>query len=154
MVATGARVEHLGLTPGQLSPSAIWRLARLLRDWRTDIVHGWMYHGNLAALLGGGLGIRRRPVIWNIRHSVHDLAAEKPATRRVIWMGAPMSYCASQIVYNSALSAEQHRALGYAKRAEVIPNGFDTDRFRPDPIARAAVRNCWGSPTMRSWWAW
>ena len=27
------------------------------------------------------------------------LAAEKPATRRVIRIGAPMSYCASDIVY-------------------------------------------------------
>ena len=140
VAATGARVEHLGLAPGQLSPAALLRLARLLRAWRPDIVHGWMYHGNLAALPAAGLAHWRTPVIWNIRHSLHDLAAEKPGTRRVIRLGGPLSRLATEIVYNSAQSAQQHRAHGYARTAEVIPNGFDTQRFRPDPAARAAIR--------------
>ena len=55
IAATGAKVESLGLTPGQVSPAALWRLARLVRGWRADVVHGWMYHGNLAAQLAAGL---------------------------------------------------------------------------------------------------
>ena len=144
IAATGAKVESLGLTPGQVSPAALWRLARLARGWRADVVHGWMYHGNLAAQLAAGLTDWRIPVIWNIRHSLHDLAAEKPATRRIIRFGAPVSRFAAEIVYNSAVSVAQHQACGYAATAEVIPNGFDLDRFRPDAAARAAFRTALG----------
>ncbi|MGD9509617.1 MAG: glycosyltransferase [Geminicoccaceae bacterium] len=140
VAATRARVEHLGLAAGQLSPLALWRLARLLRGWKADLVHGWMYHGNLAAQLAAPWTDWRLPVIWNIRHSLHDLAAEKPATRRVIRLGAPLSRCAGAIVYNSGISAAQHRTCGYAASAEIIPNGFDTGRFRPDAAGRARVR--------------
>jgi glycosyltransferase involved in cell wall biosynthesis len=140
VVATGARVEHLGLAAGELSPLALWRLACLLRAWRPELVHGWMYHGNLAALLAAAMTGRRLPVIWNIRHSLHDLAAEKPATRCVIRIGAPLSRYAATIVYNSAVGAAQHRAYGYAASAAVIPNGFDVEHFQPDAGKRAAVR--------------
>jgi glycosyltransferase involved in cell wall biosynthesis len=99
-----------------------------------------MYHGNLAASLAAPLTGRPPPVLWNIRHSLHDLSLEKRATRLVIRAGAPLSRLAAGIVYNSALSVAQHRACGYARPAEVIPNGFDTDRFRPDPAARARLR--------------
>lgn len=138
--ATGARVAHLGLAAGQASPVALLRLAHLLRSWRPDLVHGWMYHGNLAAQLAAALVNWRLPVIWNIRHSLHDLAAEKPATRRVIRIGAPLSRRVGAVVYNSAISARQHRAHGYAASAEVIPNGFDVERFRPDARRRAKIR--------------
>lgn len=140
VAATGARVEHLGLAAGELNPLALWHLAGLLRAWRPELVHGWMYHGNLAALLAAAMTGRRLSVIWNIRHSLHDLAAEKPATRCVIRIGAPLSRYAAAIVYNSAVGAAQHRACGYGASAEIIPNGFDIARFRPDARKRAAVR--------------
>ena len=38
-----------------------------------------------------------------------------------------------------------HEALGYVpRRWEVIPNGFDSDIFRPDPSARRAMRETLG----------
>jgi glycosyltransferase involved in cell wall biosynthesis len=77
-------------------------------------------------------------VIWNIRHSVHDLALEKRLTRAIIRLCARLSRLPRAIVYNARVSAAQHRALGFAAgRAVVIPNGFDTARFRPRPDAKA-----------------
>jgi glycosyltransferase involved in cell wall biosynthesis len=137
---TGVELHHLGLRPGELSPRALGRLAGLLRCRQPDLIHGWMYHGNLAALLGAGLTFRRPVVVWNIRHSLHDLAHEKPQTRAVIRIGARLSRLAATVIYNSHVGASQHEALGYAgRRVEVVPNGFDTGRFRPDPEMRA----CW-----------
>jgi glycosyltransferase involved in cell wall biosynthesis len=45
------------------------------------------------------------------------------------------------VVANSFAGRDVHRALGYAPRAfPVIPNGIDTQRFCPNPSARARVR--------------
>lgn len=139
--ATGAELVDLGLSPGEISPKALVELARRLRRWRPDLVHGWMYHGNLAAMLAGWLVGRRPPIIWNIRHSLHDLGHEKRGTRAVIRVGARLSPFASTVIYNAHVSARQHEALGYAgSRAEIIPNGFDTSLFRPQPEVRAVWR--------------
>jgi glycosyltransferase involved in cell wall biosynthesis len=145
VAATGAEVRDLGLVAGELNPFAIVRLARLISRWRPALVHGWMYHGNLAALLATRCLGRRIPLVWNIRHSLHDPANEKRMTRAVIRASAPLSRFADAVVYNSGAGARQHEAFGYSSaRTEVIPNGFDPGRFRPDPAARARLRGTLG----------
>ncbi|WP_018867260.1 MULTISPECIES: glycosyltransferase [unclassified Thioalkalivibrio] len=123
-----------------LSPGWIAALRRALAAYQPDGVMGWMYHGNLAASLTRRLG-HRGPVLWNVRHSIHDLAHEKRGTRWVIRTGAWLSRYPARIVYNSATAAAQHEALGFsAARRVVLPNGFDLERFRPDPEAPGGLR--------------
>lgn len=141
VAGTGASVFDLGMAPGRPSATALWRLGGLLRELRPDLIHGWMYHSNIAALLAARAMPRRTPVLWNIRHSLHDLAVEKRGTKYIIRAGAWLSPLTSGIVFNSSLSAEQHRAFGYCGRCiKVIPNGFDVARFRPDEATRRRVR--------------
>jgi glycosyltransferase involved in cell wall biosynthesis len=104
-----------------------------------------MYHGNLGALYGArGTG---RPVLWNIRQSLGRLADEKTGTALAIRAGALLSRQVRVIVYNSRVSASQHERLGYvADRTRLLPNGFDTQRFRPDPDARGRLRLRIGAP--------
>jgi glycosyltransferase involved in cell wall biosynthesis len=115
-------------------------MARCARAVRPDLLQGWMYHGNLAATFGGWALARPLPVLWNVRHSLHDLAREKPLTRAIIRLGACLSRLPRAIVYNSRISAGQHERLGYAAdKTVVIPNGFDCQRFRPRADAKAAL---------------
>jgi glycosyltransferase involved in cell wall biosynthesis len=52
------------------------------------------------------------------------------------------------ILYNSQISARQHEALGYdATKTVLVPNGFNTESFKPDATARASVRQELGLPT-------
>jgi glycosyltransferase involved in cell wall biosynthesis len=100
-----------------------------------------MYHGSLAATIGSWAVPQRAPVLWNIRHSVHDLALEKPLTRLILALSARLSHLPQAIIYNSRVSAAQHARLGFdASRAVVIPNGFDGTVFRPRPEAKARLR--------------
>lgn len=118
----------------------VWCLCRTMRVADPHLIQGWMYHGNLAATVGAWSLPDRPPVIWNIRHSVHDLSLEKPLTRLIIKLSARLSRLPRAIIYNSRVSAAQHQALGFAAaRAVVIPNGFDTARFKPQPDARARL---------------
>jgi glycosyltransferase involved in cell wall biosynthesis len=134
-------VATLGLAQGRPSPAGSWRLCRSVRAAAPDLLQGWMYHGSLAATIGGWSLPQRSPVLWNIRHSVHDLALEKPLTRLIIRLSARLSHLPQAIIYNSRVSAAQHLRLGFdASGAVVIPNGFDGTRFRPRPEARARLR--------------
>ncbi|AUB79094.1 group 1 glycosyl transferase [Spiribacter roseus] len=123
-----------------VSPTWIPALRGAIRELRPDVVMGWMYHGNLAASLTQRLG-HRGPVVWNVRHSVHDMRREKVSTRWVIRAGAWLARSPARVIYNSETAAEQHERFGYpsAKRV-VLPNGFDLARFKPDPDARNARR--------------
>ena len=120
----------------------ISRLARFVRASRPDLIHGWMYHGNLA-----GSWLRRRyassaPLVFGIRQSLYEIRHERPLTRLVIRAGAKHSHGATAVVYNSAVSRQQHSALGYRDdRACVIPNGFDSVKFAPDADVRMKTRN-------------
>jgi glycosyltransferase involved in cell wall biosynthesis len=122
------------------TPANLWCLWRSVRAAAPQLIQGWMYHGNLAATAGAWSLSERPPVIWNVRHSLHDLSLEKPLTRLIIRLSARVSRLPRAIIYNSRVSAAQHQALGFAaERTVVIPNGFDTTRFRPQPDARARL---------------
>jgi glycosyltransferase involved in cell wall biosynthesis len=54
---------------------------------------------------------------------------------------------AERIVCCSLVSYKFHLVLGYAaEKLLYIPNGFDTERFRPDPASRVSVRSELGLP--------
>ncbi len=137
--SAGARLIHLDMNPMYPNPLALFRLRRGVRGEHPDVIHGWMYHANIAATLavwGGDI-----PVLWGIRQSLYDLKSEKPLTRVVIRLGVRLSRRPLRILYNSVTSARQHEDMGYRRdKTTVIPNGFDTEVFRPDPEARQRLR--------------
>jgi glycosyltransferase involved in cell wall biosynthesis len=143
LAAAGIPVEALSL--GRAPWRALTRLRGVLAHGAPMLLQGWMYHGNLAALVGRPRS--RPPVLWNIRQSFSGYRREKPATAAIIRAGAVVSSRSARIIYNSRVSARQHEAIGYdARRTVVIPNGFDLERFRPDPAARVALRRRLGLP--------
>lgn len=142
--AAGADVWNCGLQAGHLSLGAALRVRRILSVFQPDIVQGWMYHGNLAACLAKTMPARA-PIIWGIHHSIDDIMNEKPMTRGLIRLGARISGWPSRTVYVSRVSHKQHHALGYSSRhAIIIPNGFNSTRFRPRPGAGLELRRTLG----------
>jgi glycosyltransferase involved in cell wall biosynthesis len=126
----GFSVNVLGMRRGAIGAAGLWRFLCCLRRFDPTLVVSWMYHANTLALFAALRG--RVPIIWNIRHSLHDIKHERPLTRAVIRAGALTSAIPAKIVYNSARSLEQHAAIGYrCDGAVVIPNGFDSDHFKP-----------------------
>ena len=76
-----------------------------------------------------------------------DLSAYGPTFRAVVAMGARLSNWPDAVVCNSEAGIAAHERLGYRPRGFLlIDNGIDTDRFAPDPQARAAVRSELGIP--------
>lgn len=152
MKATGAKVLSLGMKPGRISWKGVSLLRRRLRAERPDVVQGWMYHGCLAAWAGVfGRRRRDRPVlVWSIHHSLHELANEKPMTRRLLRLMAALSGRIDAIIYCSSVSQAQHEAIGFSTAlTTMIPNAVDTREFHPDREARARLGVLCGIPEER-----
>lgn len=138
----GISVHALGMQPGRPSVVGVMRLVKLLRESRPDIVHTWMYHADLL----GGLAARLtgiRSVAWGIRHSNLSLDHNKRSTLCVVRTCARVSgWLPRRILTCSERAAAVHAAAGYcAGKFVLIPNGFDLQRFLPDPEARVSIRN-------------
>ncbi len=141
-----APLAVLGWGRGFPSLRATWRAGQALRAPTPALLAGWMYHGNVAAILARVALRRLIPVVWNIQYTPYDLELEKPATELMIRSGARLSQHATRIIYNSHAGARRHAELGYhGERSLVIPNGVDVDRFVPSAAARAAWRSRLGA---------
>ena len=138
--AAGVPVLALGMKRGRPSLAAMFRLREIVKRERPTLLQTWLYHADLLGLLTS-LFSRDVPLVWNLRCSDLDVSQYSVGTRAVRWVLARASSLPAAIVVNSAAGRASHEALGYRpKRWELIPNGFDTDRFQPDAAARARFR--------------
>jgi glycosyltransferase involved in cell wall biosynthesis len=118
-------------------PALTWRLARVLRRHRIEIVYSALHIANLLAWLATG-GSRTIPLCWGMRAARHDLGWRQ---RLPFELCRRVSGGVDLLLANSSAGLAEYRASGYrARLAEVIPNGIDVDGFRPDPGCREAVR--------------
>lgn len=145
LAAAGIRQHVLGMSRGRISLRAIVDLRRLLKHERPAVLQTWLYHADLLGLTAT-FACAKAPVLsWNVRCSNMDLQRYRPLTRRVLALLVRFSSRPAAVVVNSEAGQRHHAALGYRPRRWVlIPNGFDTQRFVPDPQARRAVRSEFG----------
>lgn len=143
----GIEVQELGLTPSIVGlarlPAVLFRLVSIMRRFRPHVVQSWLYYADLLALFA--LKLAKLPpetrLIWGIRCSDMDLSRYGPLLRLALRACASLSSRPDMVIANSAAGLAVHRAIGYRPRkAAVIPNGIDIERFRPDTSARAALR--------------
>jgi glycosyltransferase involved in cell wall biosynthesis len=122
--------------------TALPRLLALALRIRPEVVHGYM-DGNLPALMVGfALGI---PRVWGIRASTSDPARLGGLSRQLFRASQRLSRHVDLVIFNSQAGLRNLQAMGLrAPNTLVIPNGFDTRRFRPDPEAGARQRMAWG----------
>lgn len=143
----GAPIYTIGMQRGCVSVGKLVHLARLIKKLKPDLIQGWMYHANIAALCARSLAGWHAPLLWNIRHTPYDLGTEKRLTAVLIRLGAMLSSMPASVIYNSHVSLKRHEELGFRRgNSLVIPNGFDMASFRPSPAKRAHARNMLGIP--------
>ena len=122
----GVPLSALHLSKRRPQPASIRRFQRILRSAQPRVIQGWMYHGNVAATVAARFASNSPAVVWNVRHSLHELQQERWKVRLSIWLNRYWSRHAHGIIYNSHRAALQHQAYGFDHRStHVIPNGFD-----------------------------
>ncbi len=136
--AAGVTVHTLDVR-GKLDVTKWFKLRRILRRGRYDILHTHLFHADLA----GRLAIGRR-AIPHLVHSVH-VAEKRFRPWRFTWARWAAKRC-DRIVCVSAGVRDDHarRAKLDADRYTVIHNGVDLERYKFDAASRSEVRRRWG----------
>ncbi len=126
-------------------PRSLARLIAFFNRERPQIAHAHLFHSNVAVRL-----LRLVcpfPIVISTIHSIaeskrdaREVKARDAAYRLTDWL-ADATVCVSQA---AAARHLRDRAVS-ARRLRVIPNGVDTDRFRPDPDIRRRTRTALGA---------
>src|SRR5207248_736400 len=123
---------------GVADPTAFLKLLFFFQKLRPELVVSWLYHADLMAALGR-MG-SDWPLLWNLRGS----ARSSPGSKRIPWIHrllAHLSRVPAGIIVNSEAGLRYHQSIGYHPvQWHLIPNGIDTEQFRPDLTARSRLR--------------
>jgi sugar transferase (PEP-CTERM/EpsH1 system associated) len=120
------RIAEMGLKPGN-DLRLPFRLARLFRQWRVDIVHT----RNAEAFFYGVLGARLAgvPVVIHSEHGrTFPESPRRAFMQRTLWRWANATFAVSK-----RLQEDMIRQIGVSpERFEVLYNGVDIERFKSD----------------------
>lgn len=142
----GIEVYEFGTAGWRQIPQSLLKLRGLVRQMRPDLIQGWMYYGNLAAL-AAAKGLRHQVrVAWGIRHALEELQHFKAGARAAVRLNRLFSGVPAAVIYCSRTSQKQHEAFGFAsKNSAWIPNGCDLREFASRRQARANLSAMLGS---------
>ena len=129
-------VFRLGDGGRRTLPVAFWRTLRVSSP---DVVLSYLAGPNLLALLGRC--VRPRPlVVWGIRSTTLRGADETRLGQVVARVEPWLSRLADRAISNSEAGRIDAVDRGLRLPIQVVPNGIDTDRWRPEPRRRAPAR--------------
>ena len=112
----------------------------LLKRHKPDILQTWMYHADFLGLVIGRLA-KVPHILWNIRCSKMNKNLSKKKTKMIVRACSLLSSRPATIITNSQRALEDHIQIGYSpEKWQIIPNGFDTNNFKPNPHAYLSLR--------------
>lgn len=129
------RWTHLGATRGHYSPRLIPRLRRELRRFSPTVVHSHTLPANFVARLVRPF--MNVPVMVTSAHNIWEGGFARMLFYR-------LTDSITDLTTNCSVAAVQRYVdikAAPEDRIRYMPNGIDTDRFRPDPERRAAMRD-------------
>ena len=122
------------------NPLTLFKIKQIIRDENPDIVHTWMYAG----ILAGSLAVcnSKIPVVWGLHHAELDPRHQKKTTTWTMKACTHLSYnVPTKIVTCGESIRKNHIAFGFdPEKMIVIPNGIDTQQFKPDPDASIELK--------------
>jgi len=118
----------------------IYRLVSQLRKINPDVLHGYLGLANCLTIFMKPFLPKAR-MIWGVRASNMDLSYYGWLSRYSYKLECFLSRFAHTIIVNSKAGYRHSVSNGFPeKKMVVIPNGIDTEKFKPDPEARTRFR--------------
>ncbi|MEY8216037.1 MAG: glycosyltransferase, partial [Colwellia sp.] len=115
-------------------------LYSILKKENPDVVQTWMYHADLF----GGILARLsgcKNICWGIRHSNLSPDVNSRSTLMIAKLCSWFStWIPKKIISCAEESVNVHKAFGYNGDFSVVPNGYDTDQFKPNALLGQQVR--------------
>lgn len=122
----------------------LFRLQRVLKEQSADVIYSFLGLANILTVIMRPF-IPAARLVWGVRASNMDLDKYDWLARWSYWLECRLSRFADVIIANSNAGMDYAIVHGFPKeKMVVIPNGIDTDKFRPDKTAGEALREQWG----------
>ena len=140
LTAAGVAVTVLGVGC-KCSPLVVGKvrsLAGLLKRERIDLLHTHLFHADLAGRLAA-----RRAGVPHLVHTVH-VAERRWRPWQFAFAKRTTGRCDRIVAVSQSVKDSHQARTGLAdEHYTVIPNGVDTEVFRPDQDARERLRRQW-----------
>jgi glycosyltransferase involved in cell wall biosynthesis len=143
MTKANIPVYSLGMKRGIPGPGAIFKLAKIVRRERPDVVHAHMFHANVLARVSRIFWMKT-PLVCAIRN-LNEVSSRATDFEAITWRDSAYRYTNFLAQKTTAVCdtcAERYIRIG-AFRAEQlvsIPNGIVVSRFVRNPEAGARLR--------------
>lgn len=149
-------VESLDMPKGIPDPRAIVKLAKLLNEWKPQILNAHMFHANLLAR------VTRLfvdiPVLISTAHNINEKASAQDNLDKASWfeiayrLTDPLSTLTTTICQAGVDRYVQVKAVPEEKIL-FMPNSVDTHKFYPNVSVRQGVRTDLGLDEQFTWLA-
>jgi len=154
--ANGIPVISLGMRRRFPDPRSLFRLVRIIRLWKSPILHAHMVHANLLARLARLLA--PVPVLICTAHSTYEVSHRAGKLREITWRERAYRLTDFLCDFTSQVSQaglERYLAVRAAPRHKirVVHNGIDIQRFCFSASERERVRTELGAGEAFVWLA-
>src|SRR4051812_22776908 len=136
-LAAGVEVDRVARPRPGVDLMLVARIARWLRRHRIELVHT---HNRMALIYGAPAAVLAGAAVVHTKHGANP----RGGSRLVAGNLAGRLVDAFVAVSSETAEVARRRRGGATSRLSVIPNGIDTERFHPDPAARARARAALG----------
>ncbi len=132
--AAGIPWATLNMRRGVPDPRALFRLAKILGQWRPDILHSHMVHANILARVTRIFC--RVPVVISTAHNINEGGRWREIAYRIT---VPLADLTTNV---SRAAVNRYIRVGAVPKDKIVfmPNGIDTFRYRFKPDARLRFR--------------
>jgi glycosyltransferase involved in cell wall biosynthesis len=145
-----AELETAGIPVTDLAKRGRWDVAGFLlrarkavAQTRPDVVYSFLGGANLVATAATA-SMRSTRLVWSIRASRVDLSKYDWLHKASYRIERLLSNAPDLIIANSAAGRDFAARQGFPpSKIQVIHNGIDVERFRPDPRLRQSQRRSW-----------
>lgn len=145
--AAGVRTAALGMEYGRPSARGAWRLGRVLREHRVDVVHAHLLGASVMARFARILA--PFPCLVSTAHSPFERSAARYA---LLGLTDPLTDVWTNVC-SEGVATFVRKGATRAHKAQLTPNGIDVERFRPAPDRRAELRSKYGMTDRFVWLA-
>lgn len=122
----GVRLTVLGKR-WKFDPVAMWRLRRMIKAERPDIVHTWLFAANAYGRLMVGRHMKPRPKLI-----VSERCVDVWKASWQLWLDQKLIERTDRLIGNSVAVSEFYKSIGYPEeRISIIPNGIEV----PEPTS-------------------
>ena len=136
------KLFDLNIKKNILDIFSLYRLYKIIKFYKPDIINTWMYHSSLLEAVLRKITFKNNiPLVWGLRCSNMDTSQYSIFLKIVIKGCRYFSYTPNIIINNSIAGLKFHKSIGFNNNNIVIHNGIDGNKFSANNKFRINFRN-------------